>query len=439
MPDIVIIADDLTGANATSVLLSRAGYRAATFLKLDAYNENDHDHFKAISISTDSRGIAPKLAYERVSEVTKVFKDKNVKLFSKRIDSTLRGNIGNEIDAVLDNLPEDTIAVVVAAFPTSGRITIGGYLMVDSVPLENTDVAKDPKTPIYTSYVPRLVEEQSKYKVAYIPLNEVLKGEEFLKEKIISAREKGNKILVMDATINEDIEIIARAIKKTGLRAIAVDPGPFTHAMAKEFAQKPKVIPGQKVMLSVGSVSNLTRRQLEELKVRHECLLIPTDSKALIYEQTAAKEIKRVVDEIITKMHEYNILGTVTTTEEKEVLNLQKIAKELNISEDDVSLRISGGLAKITKGVMEKADTLIGGLFTSGGDVTVAVCKELKSAGIEVKDEVLPLAAYGRIIKGQYDHMPIITKGGLVGENDAIFKCVEYLLTKISTEYHKNI
>ncbi|MCT4619150.1 MAG: four-carbon acid sugar kinase family protein [Marinisporobacter sp.] len=439
MPEVVIIADDLTGANATSVLLSRSGYRAATFLKLDAYDEKTHSDFKVISISTDSRGISKNMSYERVSEVTNFFKDKKVKLFSKRIDSTLRGNIGAEIDAVLDHLEDDTIAIVVAAFPSSGRITIGGYLMVDSVPLENTDVAKDPKTPVDTSYVPKLIENQSTYPVNYITLNQVLKGETFLKEKLLSYKEKGNKIIVIDATTNEDITIIAKAINSASLKVVAVDPGPFTAALTKEFVDKPKIVPGQKVMLTIGSVSNLTRKQLEALKIKHDCLFESVNSATLIYDNTRETEIDKIVKRLIDQMENYNILGVVTTTDETQVLDLHEIAQNLGITEDDVTLKISSGLAIITKRFMEKTDTLIGGLFTSGGDVTVAVCKELQSAGIEVKDEVLPLAAYGRIIKGQYDHMPIITKGGLVGETNAIVKCIEYLLTKVSTGYHKNI
>ena len=87
---------------------------------------------------------------------------------------------------------------------------------------------------------------------------------------------------------------------------------------------------------------------------------------------------------------------------------------------------------------MEESGSQIGGLYTSGGDVTVAVCKELNSSGIVVKDEVLPLAVYGRIFEGEYDNYPIITKGGLVGGDDALIQSVEYLLTKISTEYYKS-
>ncbi|WP_129600505.1 four-carbon acid sugar kinase family protein [Anaerophilus nitritogenes] len=438
MPEVVIIADDLTGANATSVLLSRAGYKAATFLKLEDYDEKEYNDFKVISISTDSRAIHKDRAYKRVSKITEFFKEKDVKLFSKRIDTTLRGNIGSEIDAVLDSLDEDTIAIVVAAFPSSGRITIGGYLMVDSIPLENTDVAKDPKNPVYTSCVQKLIKEQSKYLVDYISLDQVLKGEEVLKDRIISGKNKGNKIFIVDATTDEDIKKIAKTVKSAKLSVIAVDPGPFSAALTKEVVKKPKVIPGQKVMLTVGSVSNLTRRQLEALKVNHECLFITVDTEALIYEKTREYEIGRVIDCLIKDMNEYSIIGAITTTEEEEILNLSHIAQRLKITEDDVTLRISTGLAQITKRLMEKTDTTIGGLFTSGGDVTVAVCKELKASGIEVKDEVLPLAVYGRFIRGQFENMPIITKGGLVGETNAIIKCVEYLLTKVSTGYHKN-
>lgn len=439
MPEIVIIADDLTGANATSVLLSRAGYRAATFLKLNAYDEKEHKHFKAISISTDSRGISQDMAYDRVKEVINFFKHKQVKLFSKRIDSTMRGNVGKEIDAVLDYLAEDEIAIVVAAFPFSGRITIGGYLMVDSIPLENTDVAKDPKTPMYTSYVPKIIQQQSRYDVDYISLDQVLKGEEILKERIISGKSKGNRIIVIDAATNEDIKAIAKATKSTGLKVVSVDPGPFTAALTKEFVEKPTSVPGQKVMLTVGSVSNLTRRQLEALKVKHDCLFETVNPEALIYDNSRENEINKVVKNLREKMDRYNILGVVTTTDETEVLDLHDIAGNLGITEDDVTLRISNGLAKITRKLIEETDTLIGGLFTSGGDVTVAVCQELQSAGIEVKDEVLPLTVYGRLIKGKYDHMPIITKGGLVGKDNTIVKCIEYLLTKVSTEYHKNM
>ena len=437
MPDVIIIADDLTGANATSVLLAKDGYKACTFLRLEAYSERDGIDFNIISISTDSRAILKEEAYQRVANVTKFFKDKNIKFFTKRIDSTLRGNIGAEVDAVLDNLGKDTVAVLVSSFPSSGRVTIGGYLMVNSVPLEKTDVAKDPKTPVHTSCVQNLVSEQSKYNVGFIALDSVFKGVEALSQNIMDEKVKGNKIIIIDATTNEDIDVIAKAVVMTGLSVVAVDPGPFTAALVKELVPKPAKSRGQKVLLTVGSVSNLTRKQIDELRMRHNPLLVHANSGKLIYDDNRVSEIARVTQKLLNEMDEYEVIGLITTSCEDEVLDLSKIANELHITEDEVAQRISDGLAEITKAVLQQSGTVIGGLYTSGGDVTVAVCKALEAAGIAVKDEVLPLAAYGRIVKGKYDNMPIITKGGLVGDTNALIKCVDYLLTKISTEFVK--
>lgn len=439
MLQVVIIADDLTGANATGVLLARQGFKTATFLSLDEDFKNIRHNFNVISTSTDSRGITKEEAYTKVNDVVKFFKDTDVKLFSKRIDSTLRGNLGTEIDAVLDELSGDELAIVVPAFPASERITVGGYLLVNSVPLEKTDVSKDPKTPIHHTYVPNIIRAQTKYSVGFIPLSKTLKSSDLVKEAIIEEKGKGNRIIVIDATTNEDIALIARAVKDTKLKVIAVDPGPFTAALTKELIAEPKKVPGQKVMLVVGSVTNTTRRQLDELRLRFDPLLIHVNAKDLIYEDTLEGEMNRVVEKLFKTIQDHEIVGVVTTEREEEVLNLKEHATILGITEDEAAQRISDGLAKIAKIIMQRKDSLIGGLYTSGGDVTVAVCKEFQSSGIEVKDEVLPLAAYGRIINGEYDNTPIITKGGLVGDSTALVKCVEYLLTKISNEYHLNV
>ncbi len=439
MLQVVIIADDLTGANATGVLLARQGFKTATFLNLDNHYKEAKDNFDVISTTTDSRGISKEEAYSSVNNIVKFFKDKEVGLFSKRIDSTLRGNIGAEIDAVLDELNRQELAIVVPAFPASARITVGGYLMVSSVPLEKTDVAKDPKTPVNHSYVPNIIKEQTKYSVGFIPLDKTLKGAHSIRESILDEKDKGNRIIVIDATTNEDISQIAKAVELTKLNVIAVDPGPFTAALAKELIGEPIKVPGRKVMLVVGSVTNTTRKQLDELRLKYNPLLISVNAKDLIYEDTYNSEIDRVVEKLFNDIKNYEIVGVVTTQREDEVLNLSEHATNLGITEDEASQRISNGLAKIAKKVMERKDAAIGGLYTSGGDVTVAVCKEFKSSGIEVKDEVLPLAAYGRIIDGEYDNTPIITKGGLIGDSTALVKSVEYLLTKISNEYHLNI
>ena len=176
MPKVLIVGDDMTGVNSSAVLLSRQGLRCATFFDLDLYTQEEGENLDVVVVSTDSRSIAAQEAYDRVDKAMKKLYDSSVQLVNKRMDSTLRGNIGPELKAILDNVPKGTMALMVPVFPTSGRVCIGGYLMVNQVPLEQTIVAKDPKNPITTSKVVPLVAKQMDEPVGFIELSTVLQG-----------------------------------------------------------------------------------------------------------------------------------------------------------------------------------------------------------------------------------------------------------------------
>jgi uncharacterized protein YgbK (DUF1537 family) len=98
---IAIIADDLTGANATAALLSTKGFTTMTCLDNDA---EEAQRFDVVSFSTDSRSVSSVEAYRRVAECVARINPEQT-LISKRIDSTLRGNLGAEVDAVIDSFP----------------------------------------------------------------------------------------------------------------------------------------------------------------------------------------------------------------------------------------------------------------------------------------------------------------------------------------------
>ena len=131
MPQCVVIADDLTGANATGVLLKKMNYTAYTVMNAERIELSTLKDCDCVLYPTDSRGVDPEIAYNRVHNVCSLLKNDDVKVYSKRIDSTLRGNLGSETDAMLDCLGEDYVAIVAPCFPSSGRIVIGGYMLVN--------------------------------------------------------------------------------------------------------------------------------------------------------------------------------------------------------------------------------------------------------------------------------------------------------------------
>lgn len=431
MSKVVIISDDLTGANATSVLLGKQGFQAATFLDLHQYDPDKNRDLDIVSISTDSRGIDGESAYEKVAEVVDYFKDQDVRFFCKRIDSTLRGNIGREISAVLDGLDQDTVAMMVASFPSSGRKTIGGHMLVNGIPLDETDVVKDPKTPVYYSNIRTIVSEEYEGEIGLVDLDIISSGVERVRDKILDYYDRGCRLILFDAMADEDIYTIAKGIKMADKKVITVDPGPLTAALTHEILARPTKEMKEKIMLTIGSVTAVTKRQVLRLKRKEKTFFVETNTRSLLYEETQDMEIRRVADLLLDNILKYEVIGVVTTGEHNEVLDLERVALDLDITEDEVSQRIANSLGEITRRVFEARGDLIGGLFTSGGDITVATCKALGAVGIEVKDEILPLAVYGLLKEGQYDRKSIVTKGGLIGDDKALVKCVEYMKRKI--------
>ena len=425
MSKIVVIADDLTGANATSILLKKNGYKAATFLGIDAYKSSDTDNLDVISVSTDTRAVEQEVAYKIVSNLVNCFKDEKIEFFSKRIDSTLRGNIGSEVKAVLDKLDKSAMAMVVPSYPASGRIVIGGNMLVDGQPLSRTSVARDPKTPIHHNSVRKIIEESYKEEIAYISLDDIEKGASFLKEKILEKSKLGIRLVIFDAVSDSDINTIAKAINMSQLEIVSVDPGPLTQALAREKFKKSKS--NKKIMLTIGSVTDVTMEQILEFEKAEKVYFEEVDSLKLIYKEQAEEEIKRVSKSLIKNIDNFDLFGAISTKDKSNLLDLKAIGADLGIHEDQVSQRISQGLAKITENVMEAKSEEITGLYTSGGDITVAVCQLLDSVGIDMVDEVMPLAVYGKLKGGKYNGLPIVTKGGLIGNKKALIECVDFM------------
>lgn len=89
MPQCVVIADDLTGGNATGVLLKKMNYQVYTVMNTESMDLQALEDCDCVIYPTDSRGVAPEVAYERVYNICSLLKDDAVKVYSNRIDSTL--------------------------------------------------------------------------------------------------------------------------------------------------------------------------------------------------------------------------------------------------------------------------------------------------------------------------------------------------------------
>lgn len=432
MSQCVVIADDLTGANATGVLLKKMNYEAYTVMNTERIELSTLTDCDCVLYPTDSRGIEPKMAYNRVYNVCSLLKGDGVKVYSKRIDSTLRGNLGSETDAMLDCLGDDYIAVAAPCFPSSGRIVAGGYMLVGGLPLHKTDIAIDPKTPVKISEVAVLFDEQSRYKVSSIQLKDLMHGKHYLAGLMNQCVLSGSRIIVLDCITQEDLDLIADAVITSGLKVVAVDPGVFTATLARKLITPSQKKEKSKILAVVGSVNPNTTAQMKELWLSQRTYNVFVNTRELLESKGRREaEISRVAEEILNECGR-NAVCTVTGDGiyPENRIDFKPYMERYHCSMDEVTGMINGAFAEITYRIF-KAEPTFRGLYTSGGDVTVAVCERFDTAGLSLKDEVLPLAAYGQFLKGEFEGVHIITKGGSQGGRDAINQCITYLKEKL--------
>lgn len=440
MPLIGTVADDLTGATTTGVLLARSKARTAVFFNVEAAsNAEAVEELDAIIISSNSRPLPANEAYDKVKDATIALKNMGVKYYQKRTDTTMRGGIGVEIDAMLDQLSEEAVAVVVPAMPQSRRILVGGYSVIDGVALINTPVAQDVRTPVKENYIPRLLAGQTRRKVGLVTLDKVLAGDEVIKEALAEQRAAGCQVIVADAITLEDVENIAQACIALGWDVVTVDPGPFTAKMAYHRSligvEEPNLPPeaeeaGKTVLIAAGSATPVTKKQMEVLCEDSRHVRISVDPLSMIEGGTTALE---EVEKAVHKALEYLESGSrprailFETALHGELLNLSEEDNKRHYAHGMSADRINAGLGMIISRVLEQTGRdRIAGLYTTGGDTMVNVCRQLGVECIEVLDYVIPQTDIGRPV-GSYDGLPVVGKGGLTGNDHTACDIVDRL------------
>ncbi|MYL34353.1 four-carbon acid sugar kinase family protein [Pontibacillus yanchengensis] len=422
--DIAVVCDDLTGSNATGVKLSKNGFRTATVVHGLPLPEG----YEALCMDTDSRYVSPNLAKRRVRQILEESATKDeAKMYSKRVDSTFRGNIGAEMEEMLDFLGEDSVAIVVSSFPESGRYTVGGYLLVDDIPLQETDVAKDPVAPIETSQVTKLIQNQTDLPISSIGLHTVMEGKEALEQEIATQLET-SRIISIDALTDHHIELISQVMTTIDRPVLSVDPGPLTAAYAKNVTASEHT--DKKYVLTVGSATNQTGQQLSYFIDKWKVNPVYVQPKQLAtFTSSWQDEVDRVVQEVDQQIAKERFMLITTYHPGQEMLDLEAIAERENTSEESLAKRITDGLSSISRKVIEKNRDQIAGCYLSGGDVTASLCSIVRARGIELEDEVMPLAAFGKFVGGYLDGMYVVTKGGMIGDKKAIATCMNYLVS----------
>lgn len=418
-PAVLVTADDLTGANAAAAGFARAGMRAVTVStgQRATLVAEFAARFDAVVVNTGCRHCSPAETAERVSGVIKA--GWPAALVCNRIDSTLRGNVGASTAAALRAVAAEsgsrTVAFCAPAHPTAGRHTVQGTQLLDGTRLEETELAHDPRSPVHTSDIAALLREQADLHVGHLPLSAVTGDGDELRALVADLLADGADVVVADALTEDHLDRAATAAVAAGGESVTwvgVDPGPGSVSLARALGVTGRA-EGAPVLVVSGSATQLTRSQLARLTVTHPVLVIrPVTTGGLLPDVAATANALAAA---LAGAAPGDIVLLATVLDDTDVVEIEPADAE----------RLPRELARIVRRALERHR--VDGLFTTGGDVTAALLAELAADGLTVEEELVPLAVAGTFVGGPWEGLPIVTKGGLVGDADTTVACVEHL------------
>jgi D-threonate/D-erythronate kinase len=423
---LAVIADDLTGANDTGVQFAKKGLNTTV---LFAHTQLQPSHFNedVIVLNSDSRALGANQAYEAVYQLSRELETLGAVNIFKKIDSTMRGNIGPEIDAVMDVFNYKT-SFVVPAFPKSNRTTVQGKHYVNGVLLEETEIAHDPACPVKESYLPKLLQEQSKREVQLISIDDVKKGKNHLSQvmKNLSSGE-GSNIIILDAAADEDLEIIVGAAESLENKALWVgSAGIAYHLFGADESQEPAAAPRAEqrdpVLVVAGSVKSITEDQIQYLKETNHVAEIVLSPEKFFFADKRKLEIERIVktgQELLDK----GDLVVSTDRRQETIAKVKELQQTLGLTNFEVGHTIAEAMGEIAGRLIESKS--ISGAVLTGGDIAGEACKGLNGEGIRVIGEVEAGIPYGKLFGGSFDGLPLVTKAGAFGTEKAFVKALQ--------------
>ncbi|HWI61995.1 MAG TPA: four-carbon acid sugar kinase family protein [Symbiobacteriaceae bacterium] len=413
MARIAIIADDLTGASDTGVQFARKGLRTRVLFGAEAV---DGAGATAVVIDTDSRAIQPGEARERVRRAACQVREAGFEHVFKKIDSTLRGNLGQEIDGILSELKVD-LAVVAPAFPKLGRTTVGGRHLLRGLPLEETEIARDPKCPVRESQIERLLASQASRRTGRVDLSVVRDGSAALLAALEGLVAAGVEVAVIDAEVDADLQCIAWTVAHSGRRVLWVGSAGLADFLpeALELGVQPFQEPclgesGRPVMLVAGSISPTTREQALLVSQQPGFTTVELDPLAVLGSDPES-EFSRCAAQLEGALAAGRDLVLVSGSAPEQVAAAQALGTSRGLSPTAVSDTIAAGMGEVAARII-RHHRLDGAVLT-GGDTAKAVCRRLGATGLEVLKELEPGVPLSRLTGGA--ELLAVTKAGAFG------------------------
>ena len=418
MAQMLIIADDLTGAADCGVACAGHGLRTIVVLG-DSECDANAD---VLSVDGGTRRLSPLMAASETTRLLRKHLPNENTLLYKKLDSTLRGNVGAELAATLEarraqaRTQERIVVVLAPAFPATGRTTVNGRQLLHGKPLEETETNQNEPRFARSDIAAMLSEAHLRPALLGLHLvrHDLPHGESVALRTAMESMAQHADVLVCDAETDEDLHRIAEASMVLGCGTVwagsaglaAYLPLAARLASANVYTPEPPLVAGPALFV-VGSGSTVSLGQVEVLASRSDTMVLRIPSEVLMAREQSPRwlEYMQTLEQALRAGSDVAVLPDPVSR-----------------LESSMGLQLSAALAAM---VRPSADT-VGALVATGGETARAIFDAWGIRRLQLIGEVEPGLPVS-VTSGWRRELPVLTKAGGFGEPEALLCCHQFL------------
>ena len=422
----LIIADDLTGGADSGARFAACGLKTLLISPGDIEGSVDLGGYPAwdvLVVNAETRRMPPDQASRFLSALLKSYRKEDFPVVYKKIDSTLRGNVGQETDAVL-NATGLQVAFLTPSFPEQSRAVVGGILTVNGSPLSLADLSRS-RIAATDSHVRNIVARQSRFPVGLVDLDRVAGGPESVRQALAEERERGARIVSFDAVRHRDLGNIAAV-------AFEMDRVPLLIGSAGLAGEVAKILAGEctgpppgpafeaecpppRVFFVCGSRSGVTHAQIDHVVGTRGVASFETERGLVGLSGDALSE---ALDALARSLERALETGNALLRSCPGAVDFPGSSRKIRRILQETARRV------LRKFVGRKDRPV---LVITGGATASGVLGILGTRGVELHGEIIDGVAWGRLAGGELDGLVVVTKAGGFGEPDCFSRIIRLL------------
>lgn len=369
----ILIADDLAGACDTGVHFARCGLQSRVELTCSKHRARSLPD--VFAFNTNSRNDSTAQCRHKIEALAADYSRLVANVIFKKVDSTLRGNVAEEIVTAM-RVFKCGAALIAPAFPAMRRFVSDGILnWTDASGSGHIDIAG-------------ILAQQGISRETLIRMNSSSRD---MASKFNAYVQDGKQFFIADSGSQHDLHFAVAVGTATSRRILWVGSAGLGIALAEHMAKAGarRFVPDltdAPTLFVVGSTHPASLRQKQMLLAATGAVEVAPETRTVAVARRALRERRHVVLTVKRGLSEFS---------------LRQFFDSLN-------------------------DLSVAALFLTGGDTATLACKAVGARSIDLRDEIVPGFPWGILNGGMFHGLAVACKSGGFGDEDALLCCAEF-------------